>query len=152
MKKAVGVLFLAWLVSTGYIAGFATASIFYMTNVLAHVFLGAALLVAGARWLPKPALGALGVSTLLGAYLTWKGAVLENQAILEPRLYPRADAVANAFELAVMEEPEIREGLNPMSLWDIHLLRELEESGFVDELYGGEVPGPGHVLGDAAPA
>ena len=82
MKKVVGVLFLAWLVSTGYIAGFATASIFYMTNVLAHVFLGAALLVAGARWLPKPALAALGVSTVLGAYLTWKGAVLENQAIL----------------------------------------------------------------------
>jgi ABC-type nitrate/sulfonate/bicarbonate transport system substrate-binding protein len=72
---------------------------------------------------------------------------LENQAILEPRLYPRADAIANAFELAVMEEPAIRDGLNPMSLWDVHLLRELEESGFVDELYGGQVPGPGRVLG-----
>ncbi|MBN8733067.1 MAG: tetratricopeptide repeat protein [Acidobacteria bacterium] len=82
MKKVVGALFLVWLVSTGYIAGFATASMFYMTNVLAHVFLGAALFVAGARWLPKPALAALGVSTALGAYLTWKGAVMENQAIL----------------------------------------------------------------------
>jgi ABC-type nitrate/sulfonate/bicarbonate transport system substrate-binding protein len=77
---------------------------------------------------------------------------LENQAILEPRLYPRAEAVANAFELAVMEEPAIREGLNPMSLWDVHLLRELEESGFVDELYGGQVPGPGRVLGQSATA
>jgi hypothetical protein len=75
---------------------------------------------------------------------------LENQSILEPRLYPRADAVANAFELAMMEEPAIREGLNPMSLWDVHLLRELEESGFVDELYGGQVPGPGRVLGETA--
>ncbi|HLH23579.1 MAG TPA: ABC transporter substrate-binding protein [Chloroflexota bacterium] len=69
-----------------------------------------------------------------------------NQAILEPRLYPRAEAVANAFELAIMEEPAVAEALNPMSLWDVHLLRELEESGFVDKLYGGQVPGPGHVL------
>jgi hypothetical protein len=71
---------------------------------------------------------------------------LRNQAILEPRLYPRAEAIANAFELAVMEEPAVAEALNPMSLWDVHLLRELEESGFVDELYGGQVPGPGSVL------
>lgn len=74
----------------------------------------------------------------------------ENQAILEPRLYPRADAVANAFELAIMEEPAIRDALNPMSLWDIDVLRELEESGFVDNLYGGQVPGPGRVLGQTA--
>ncbi len=69
-----------------------------------------------------------------------------NQAILEPRLYPRADAVHNAFELAVMEEPEIAEKLNPFSLWDIHLLREVEESGFIEELYAGQVPGPGKVV------
>jgi hypothetical protein len=75
---------------------------------------------------------------------------LENQSILEPRLYPRADAVANAFELAVMEEPEIRDKLNPMSLWDIHLLRSIEETGFIDDLYGGQVPGPGSVLGQSA--
>jgi ABC-type nitrate/sulfonate/bicarbonate transport system substrate-binding protein len=66
-----------------------------------------------------------------------------NRQILEPRLYPRADAVANAFALAVMELPEIADRLNPMSLWDIHLLRGLEERGFIDELYGGQVPPPG---------
>lgn len=70
-----------------------------------------------------------------------------NQAILEPRLYPTAAAVANAFELAIMEEPAVADALNPMSLWDVHLLRAIEESGFVDELYGGNVPGPGAVLG-----
>jgi ABC-type nitrate/sulfonate/bicarbonate transport system substrate-binding protein len=69
----------------------------------------------------------------------------ENQAILEPRLYPRPDAIANAFELAVMEEPAIRDALNPMSLWDIHLLRSVEESGYIDTLYDGQVPGPGAV-------
>ena len=68
-----------------------------------------------------------------------------NQAILEPRLYPRPDAIANAFELAIMEESEIAGQLNPMSLWDIHLLRSIEERGFIDELYGGQVPGPGSV-------
>jgi len=65
------------------------------------------------------------------------------QSILEPRLYPNAEAVANAFELAVMEEPTIRSKINPFSLWDIHLLREIEESEFIDDLYGGSVPGPG---------
>lgn len=66
-----------------------------------------------------------------------------NFSILEPRLYPRADAVHNAFELAIMEEPEVRDAINPFSLWDIHLLRGIEESGFIDELYEGKVPGPG---------
>jgi len=65
------------------------------------------------------------------------------QHILEPRMYPTAEAVANAYELAVMEEPSIRTKLNPFSLWDIHLLREIEESEFIDDLYGGNVPGPG---------
>jgi ABC-type nitrate/sulfonate/bicarbonate transport system substrate-binding protein len=70
-----------------------------------------------------------------------------NQAVLEPRLYANPEAIKNAFELAVMEEPEISRALNPMSLWDFHFLRSIEESGFVQELYGGRVPGPGSVLG-----
>ena len=82
MKRILGPLFLLWLLITGYIAGFATPSVFYMTNVLAHVFLGAALFVLGARWLPRPALIVLGISTLLGVYLTWSGAVLANRSIL----------------------------------------------------------------------
>ena len=51
--------------------------------------------------------------------------------------------MANAFQLAVMEEPGIENKLNPMSIWDIHFLRELEENEFLDDLYGGNVPGPG---------
>ncbi len=69
------------------------------------------------------------------------------RSILEPRLYPVAEAVTNAFKLAIMEEPAIEQKLNPMSLWDIHLLRQIEESEFIDDLYGGNVPEPG-----AAPA
>lgn len=71
----------------------------------------------------------------------------QNRSVLEARMYPTADAVKNAFALAVMEEPEIADSLNPMSLWDVHLVRSLEESGFVEDLYGGKVPGPGRPLG-----
>jgi ABC-type nitrate/sulfonate/bicarbonate transport system substrate-binding protein len=65
------------------------------------------------------------------------------RSILEPRLYPTAESVANSFQLAIMEEPQIASKMNPMSLWDINLLREIEESEFIDDLYGGKVPGPG---------
>ena len=51
--------------------------------------------------------------------------------------------MANSFQLAIMEEPQIASKMNPMSLWDINLLREIEESEFIDDLYGGKVPGPG---------
>jgi len=70
----------------------------------------------------------------------------KNLSVLEPRLYANAESIKNAFELAVMEEPAIAKGLNPMSLWDFHLLRSIEESGFIEELYGGHVPGPGAIL------
>jgi hypothetical protein len=69
-----------------------------------------------------------------------------NFSILEPRLYPTTDAIKNAFELAIMEEPEIVNHLNPTSLWDLHFLRSIEESGFIDRLYNGKVPGPGTVV------
>jgi ABC-type nitrate/sulfonate/bicarbonate transport system substrate-binding protein len=77
---------------------------------------------------------------------TLRGLFLRNQAILETRMYPRADAVQNAFELAIMEEPAIADQLNPMSLWDVHLLRTIEDGGWIDDLYGGQVPGPGTTL------
>lgn len=70
---------------------------------------------------------------------------LQNQEILEAKMYPHPLAVQNAFELAIMEEPEVAEQVNPMSLWDLHLLRTIEDSGFVRELYEGNVPGPGRV-------
>jgi len=70
----------------------------------------------------------------------------KNLSVLEPRLYANAESIKNAFELAVMEEPAIAKGLNPTSLWDFHFLRSIEESGFIEELYGGRVPGPGAIL------
>ncbi len=40
----------------------------------------------------------------------------------------------NAYELGCMKSPEARE-VSPMALWDIHYLRELDQSGFIDRLY-----------------
>jgi ABC-type nitrate/sulfonate/bicarbonate transport system substrate-binding protein len=48
--------------------------------------------------------------------------------------YPDLQAVANAYELACMQAPETRE-ISPLSLWDMHYLRELDDSGFIDKLY-----------------
>jgi tetratricopeptide (TPR) repeat protein len=74
-RKIAAALFLAWLVSTGYIAGFATASIFYMANVLAHVAGGAVLLAAGWRILPARARWPAAAAGVTGAWLVWQGAL-----------------------------------------------------------------------------
>jgi ABC-type nitrate/sulfonate/bicarbonate transport system substrate-binding protein len=50
--------------------------------------------------------------------------------------YPDLRAVANAYELCCMKTPEAKE-ISPLALWDIHYLRELDDSGFIDRLYQG---------------
>lgn len=54
---------------------------------------------------------------------------------LERKPYPNLAAIANVFALAVRLTPEI-EGFNPLSLWNTHYIRELDDSGFIDTLYG----------------
>jgi hypothetical protein len=48
--------------------------------------------------------------------------------------YPKIDAVHNAWEMACLQDPET-ENTSPLSLWDLHYLRELDDSGFIDKLY-----------------
>lgn len=48
--------------------------------------------------------------------------------------YPDHRAVANAYELCCMKAPEAKE-TSPLALWDLHALRELDDSGFIDRLY-----------------
>jgi ABC-type nitrate/sulfonate/bicarbonate transport system substrate-binding protein len=48
--------------------------------------------------------------------------------------YPDIAAVANAYELACIQHPETR-NISPLSLWNMHYLRELDDSGFIDALY-----------------
>ena len=54
---------------------------------------------------------------------------------------PDIHGVANAYRLCCMDAPKAQE-LSPMSLWDLRYLRDLDDSGFIDELYASE-PGPG---------
>lgn len=51
-----------------------------------------------------------------------------------PKPYPDHEAVANAYRLCCLKSPESEE-LSPMALWDLHYLRALDQSGFIDRLY-----------------
>ncbi|MGH7771411.1 MAG: ABC transporter substrate-binding protein [Candidatus Binatia bacterium] len=58
----------------------------------------------------------------------------ELAAILEKKPYPRLAAIQNVFELAKRQDPESAK-VNPLSLWDMHYLRQVDDSGFIDKLY-----------------
>jgi ABC-type nitrate/sulfonate/bicarbonate transport system substrate-binding protein len=53
---------------------------------------------------------------------------------LEPKPYPALQAIANVFQLALKRNPEIAD-FNPLAMWDIHYVRELDDSGYIDRLY-----------------
>ena len=53
---------------------------------------------------------------------------------LMPKPYPDHEAVANAYKLCCLKNPETEEQ-SPMALWDLHYLRTLDHSGFIDKLY-----------------
>jgi hypothetical protein len=55
--------------------------------------------------------------------------------ILEPKLYPRMQAIANVYEEAIRQDKDAKK-INPMELWDLHHIRRLDDAGFVDALYG----------------
>ena len=62
-------------------------------------------------------------------------ATYNSVAKLLPKPYPDHQAIANAYELCCLKEPKAKE-LSPLALWDLHYLRELDDSGFIDRLYG----------------
>jgi ABC-type nitrate/sulfonate/bicarbonate transport system substrate-binding protein len=53
---------------------------------------------------------------------------------LLPKPYPDHEAIANAYRLCCLKSPETEEQ-SPMALWDLHYLRHLDNSGFIDDLY-----------------
>jgi ABC-type nitrate/sulfonate/bicarbonate transport system substrate-binding protein len=55
--------------------------------------------------------------------------------ILEPKLYPKMQAIANVYEEAIRQDKDAKK-INPMELWDLHHLRRIDDMGFVDGLYG----------------
>ena len=56
-------------------------------------------------------------------------------ASLESKPYPSLEAIRNVFALALKRNPEI-ENFNPLALWDLHLLRDIDDSGYISGLYG----------------
>jgi len=86
----IALLFLILLVNTGYVAAFASATIFYMTNVLGHVVLGTVLAIvllfalrrSGLLRGAPVAVGWLLLAFLSGVILTYAGNVHANAWIL----------------------------------------------------------------------
>ncbi len=56
--------------------------------------------------------------------------------LLEPKLYPTMAAIANVYEEAIRQDKDAAL-VNPMELWDLHHLRQIDDSGFVADLYAG---------------
>jgi len=67
------------------------------------------------------------------AAATWRNLAPQ----LEPSLVPGLQAIANVYEEAVRQDKDALR-VNPMELWDLHYVRHLADSGFVDALYGKE--------------
>jgi ABC-type nitrate/sulfonate/bicarbonate transport system substrate-binding protein len=66
-----------------------------------------------------------------------KNAAYRSVAKLLPKPYPDHEGVANAYKLCCLKSPETEE-MSPMALWDLHYLRELDNSGFIDALYAND--------------
>ncbi len=82
--RLAAVLFALLLVNSGYIAAFPTASLFYMSNVVAHLTVGLLLMVAAAgavRRYPRES-GAFVAAGVPALYLAVRGNTLDHRAIL----------------------------------------------------------------------
>ncbi|MCZ6814877.1 MAG: hypothetical protein O7F14_12580, partial [Alphaproteobacteria bacterium] len=55
--------------------------------------------------------------------------------LLEPKLYPTMPAIANVYQEAIRQDRDAAK-VNPMELWDLHHVRQIDDSGFIDRLYG----------------
>jgi ABC-type nitrate/sulfonate/bicarbonate transport system substrate-binding protein len=55
-------------------------------------------------------------------------------ASLESKPYPSLGAIQNVFALALKRDPEIG-NFNPLTLWDLHYLKEIDDNGYINRLY-----------------
>jgi ABC-type nitrate/sulfonate/bicarbonate transport system substrate-binding protein len=55
-------------------------------------------------------------------------------AIYQKKPYPTPEAVQNVFALGVRENPAVAE-FNPLVMWDLHHLRAIDDTGYIDRLY-----------------
>jgi ABC-type nitrate/sulfonate/bicarbonate transport system substrate-binding protein len=73
------------------------------------------------------------LDTKMGKPYTEHGGRAQGIARYPMKPYPTQAAIDSAFELCCMQYEETKE-IQPAALWDLHYLRELELSGFIDEL------------------
>lgn len=52
---------------------------------------------------------------------------------LKIKPYPTLGAIANSYEMATLDHPDAK-GLNPLTLWNLHWVKELDDEGFIDSL------------------
>jgi ABC-type nitrate/sulfonate/bicarbonate transport system substrate-binding protein len=62
---------------------------------------------------------------------TWAG-------LLSPKPYPHPLAVWNVYNLDVAHDPAVNH-IGPFEIWNTSYLRAIDDSGYIDELYGGAV-------------
>jgi ABC-type nitrate/sulfonate/bicarbonate transport system substrate-binding protein len=53
---------------------------------------------------------------------------------LEPTLYPTLEAITNVYQLGVRQDEDAKK-VSPMALWDMQPLRQIDDSGFIRDLY-----------------
>jgi ABC-type nitrate/sulfonate/bicarbonate transport system substrate-binding protein len=53
---------------------------------------------------------------------------------LEPKLFPTMNAIQNVYLEGVRQDKDAAK-INPLELWDLHYIRKIADSGFVDDLY-----------------
>jgi sulfonate transport system substrate-binding protein len=58
----------------------------------------------------------------------------ELKMILQAKPYASVQAISNVYEISVQQN-KAAEKTDPMSLWDFHFLRRIDDSGFIDNLY-----------------
>ena len=68
----------------------------------------------------------------LGAELK-RAMKLDDESGLKIRPYPTPQAIINTYEIATSEYPGAK-GLNPLTLWDLHWVKELDDAGFIDRI------------------
>lgn len=52
---------------------------------------------------------------------------------LKPKPYPMPQAIANTYEIATIDFPAAA-GMNPLALWNLRWVKELDDEGFIDGL------------------
>lgn len=57
-------------------------------------------------------------------------------ALLSPKPFPHPLAVWNVYNLAVAHDPSVN-FIGPFEIWDTSYLRDIDNSGYIDDLYGG---------------